>query len=140
MAEVGADGLDLGRQHDLMLVADRLRVIALQKSPQPLDDARVGVADVDATLRRVRRPIGVRRAAEAPAIFHPPARPIGLISAVGAHLAPELLLKAALGLAQAFRAAARHRPRVRRAPGLQTLPGLAQPTAATLRGREFRWQ
>jgi hypothetical protein len=43
--EVGADGLDLGRQHDLMLVGDRLRVVALQKPAQTLDDAGVGVGE-----------------------------------------------------------------------------------------------
>jgi hypothetical protein len=36
--EVGADGLDLGGQHDLVLVRDGLRVVALQEAAQALDD------------------------------------------------------------------------------------------------------
>ena len=39
VSEVGADGLDLGGQHDLVLVGDRLRVVALQEAAQALDDA-----------------------------------------------------------------------------------------------------
>jgi hypothetical protein len=39
VSEVGADGLDLGGQHDLMFVGDGLRVVALQEAPQALDDA-----------------------------------------------------------------------------------------------------
>ena len=38
VSEASADGLDLGGQHDLVLVGDRLGVVALQK-PQALDDA-----------------------------------------------------------------------------------------------------
>jgi hypothetical protein len=37
--EVGADGRDLGGQNDLMLVGHGLRVVALQKAAQALDDA-----------------------------------------------------------------------------------------------------
>jgi hypothetical protein len=37
--EVGADGLELGGQDDVVLVGDRLRVVALQKPAQALDDA-----------------------------------------------------------------------------------------------------
>ena len=91
-------------------------------------------------FRRGRRLVGVRRAPETPAVLHPPARPVGLVGPVGAHLGPELLLEAALGLLEALRAAARHRLRVRRALGLQALLGLAQPAAAALRGRELRRQ
>jgi hypothetical protein len=36
--EIGADGLDLGSQHDLVFVGDRLRVVALQEAAQTLDD------------------------------------------------------------------------------------------------------
>jgi hypothetical protein len=39
VSEVGADCLDLGGQHDLVLVGDGLRVVALQKAAQALDDA-----------------------------------------------------------------------------------------------------
>ena len=35
--------------------------------------------------RRRRRLVGVRRAPEAPAVLHPPARPVGLIGGVGRH-------------------------------------------------------
>jgi hypothetical protein len=66
--------------------------------------------------------------------------PIGLIGPVGAHLGPELLFQAALGVLEALRAAARHRLRLRRPLGLQALLGLAQPPAAPLRGRELRRQ
>jgi hypothetical protein len=36
---IGTDGLDLGGQDDLVLVADGLRVVALQEAAQALDDA-----------------------------------------------------------------------------------------------------
>jgi len=36
--EVGADGLDLGGQDDLVLVGDGLRVVALQEPAQALND------------------------------------------------------------------------------------------------------
>jgi hypothetical protein len=36
--EVGADGLDLGGQDDLVLAGHGLRVVALQKPAQALDD------------------------------------------------------------------------------------------------------
>ena len=39
VSEVGADGLDLGGQNDLVLVGDGLRVVALQEAAQALDDA-----------------------------------------------------------------------------------------------------
>ena len=39
VSEVGADGLDLGRHHDLVLVGDGLRVVALHEAAQPLDVA-----------------------------------------------------------------------------------------------------
>jgi hypothetical protein len=95
---------------------------------------------VDAALGCGRWLVGIRWAAEAPPVLHPPARPVGLVGLVGAHLAKELLFQATLGLAEPFRAAARHRLRVRRALGLQALLGLAQPAAATLRSRELRRQ
>ena len=78
--------------------------------------------------------VGIRRPAEAPPVLHPAARPVGLISAVGAHLGPQLLFEAALGLLHALGPAARHRLRVRCALGLQALLGFAQPTAAALCG------
>jgi hypothetical protein len=84
--------------------------------------------------------IGVRWAAEAPAVLHPPARPVGLVGPVGAHLSEELLLQAALGFAEPLRAAARHRLRVRRALRLKALLGLAQPAAPALGGGELRRQ
>src|SRR4029453_19333534 len=87
-----------------------------------------------------RRLIGVRRPAEAPAILHPTAGPVGVVGSVGAGLGPQFLCQAALSLLEALRATARHRLRVRRALGLQALLGLAQPPAATLRGPELRRQ
>jgi hypothetical protein len=81
--------------------------------------------------------MGIRWPAEASPILHPPAGAIGLVGLVGAHLGPELLFEAPLGLLEALRAAARHRLRVRRALGLQAPLGLAQPPAATLCGREL---
>jgi hypothetical protein len=39
VAEVGADGLDLGGEDDLVLVGDGLGVVALQKAAQTFDDA-----------------------------------------------------------------------------------------------------
>ena len=140
MPEVGADRLDLGGQHDLVLVGDRLRVVALQEPEQSFDAARVGVGDIDAPLRCGGRLVGVRRPAETPAVLHPPARPIGLVGPVGAQLSPELLLQAPLGLPQALRAATRHRRRVRGPLGLQALLDLAQPAATALGGRELRRQ
>ena len=92
------------------------------------------------TLRGGRWLVGVRRAAEAPPVLHPPARSVGLVGAVGAHLSNALLLETALGLLDALRAAARHRLRVRRALGLRALLGLAQPAATALGGRELRRQ
>ena len=38
VSDIGADGVDLGGQHDLMRVADRPRVVALQEPAQALDD------------------------------------------------------------------------------------------------------
>ena len=40
--EVGADGLDLGGQDDLLLVGDGLGVVALHPAAQPLDDLESG--------------------------------------------------------------------------------------------------
>lgn len=90
------------------------------------------------TLRGRRWLVGVRRAAETAAVLHPPARPVSLVSPVGPHLGPELLLEAALGLLEALGAAARHRLRVRGPLSLQALPGFAQPAAAALGGGELR--
>src|SRR3954451_24225486 len=84
-----------------------------------------------------RRLVGIRWPAEAPPVLHPTARPVGLVGAVGARLAPELLFEAPLGLLDALRAAARHRLRVRRALVPQALLGLAQPAAPPLSGREL---
>src|SRR3954453_14625337 len=112
-----------------MLVGDGLRVVSLDEPPEPLHDARVRVGDVDATFRCARRLVGVRWAAKAPPVLHPPARPVGLVGLVRAHLGPELLFQAALGFLEALRATAGHRLWVRRALGLQALLGLAQPPA-----------
>ena len=76
VSEVAADGLDLGGQDDLVLVGDGLRVVALQKPAQALDDARVGVGDVDPALRACGRRVGVRRPCRsaAPSFIRPRAR------------------------------------------------------------------
>jgi hypothetical protein len=66
VSEVGADGLDLGGQDDLMLIGDGLGVVALQKAAQALDHARVRVAEVDPSFGCGQRLVGVRCAAEAP--------------------------------------------------------------------------
>jgi hypothetical protein len=75
VSEVSADRLDLGGQNDLVFVGDRLRVIALQKPAQALDDARVRVGDIDAPFRDGGRSVGSGgRPKRRPSFIRPRAR------------------------------------------------------------------
>ena len=126
--EVRRDGHHLGGDHDLVLVGDGLRVVALQKpaAARALDDVRVRVGEVDLALRCRGGRVRVRRSAEAAPVFHPP-RPVALVGAVRAHLGPQLLIEAPLGFLETLAAATRNRPRLLGAMLLQLALGLAQP-------------
>jgi hypothetical protein len=63
-----------------------------------------------------------------------------LVGAVGAQLAPQLLIQAPLGLLQALRATPRNRPRLLRALLLELALGLAQPRPAALAGAQLLGQ
>ena len=141
MPEVGGHGHHLGRDHDLVLVGDGLRVVALQEpaAARALDDVRVRIGDVDLALRRRRWRVGVRRAAEAAPVLHAPG-PVVLVGAVGAHLGPQLFIQAPLGFLEALAAAARHRPRLLRALLFELALGFAQPRPPTLAGAQLLGQ
>ena len=141
MPEVGRDGHDLGGDHDLVLVGDGLRVVALQEpaAARALDDVRVGVGEVDLALRRRGRRVGIGRAAEAAPVLHAPAA-VALVGAVGAHLAPQLFIQPPLGFLETLAAAARHRPRLLRALLFELALGFAQPRPPTLAGAQLLGQ
>ena len=67
-------------------------------------------------------------------------RPVVLVGAVGAHLGPQLLVQAPLGLLEALAAAARNRPRLLRALLFELALGLAQPRPAALAGAQLLGQ
>jgi hypothetical protein len=72
MPEVRGHGHHLGRGHDLVLIGDGLRVVALHEpaAARALDDVRVGIGDVDLALRRRGWRVGVRRSAEPAPVLH----------------------------------------------------------------------
>src|SRR5882757_11343071 len=70
--------------------------------------------------------------ADAAPVAHPAASAEGLIGVVGAHLGPQLLIQAPLGLLDALVAVPRNRLRVRCPLGLQALLGVAQPRPPAL--------
>ena len=109
VAEVGRVGVDLCRDHDLVLVADCLGVVALDVAARRLDVPRVRVGDVDLARRRRRRLVGRRRPAEAAAVLHHPARAVGLVSRVRAAVHVVILFQPPLALPQPLRARLRDR-------------------------------
>src|SRR3954447_5160894 len=99
----------------MLLVAHGLRVIALHPAAHAIDQLGIGIGEVDLARGRLWRRERVRRATEAPAILHHPARPVGLIALVAAPLIGELLLQALLGLQHPALAGAGDRLTARRA-------------------------
>jgi hypothetical protein len=89
---------DLGGDHNLLLVAGGLRVVALQPAAHPLHQPGVHVGRVDRALRRRRRRVGLGRRAgsQPPAVLHHATRPIGLIRLVGLAFHPQLFFQAPL--------------------------------------------
>ncbi len=141
MPEVGRDRHDLGGDHDLVLVGDGLGVVALQE-PAParaFDDVGVGVGEVDLALRCRGRRVGVWRPAEAAPVLHASAAVV-LVGAVGAQLAPQLLVQAPLGFLEPLGTAARHRPRLLSALRFELALGFAQPRPTTLAGAQLLGQ
>ena len=63
-----------------------------------------------------------------------------LVGAVGAHLAPQLLVQAPLGFLEALAAAARHRPRLLRALLFELALGFAQPRPPPFAGAQLLGQ
>jgi len=139
MAEVGRVDGDLGGDHDLILGAHRLGVVALHPAARGLDVARIEIAEIDLAFGSRWRRKRLGRASELLAVLVDPARPIGLIGRVGPALDPVLFLEPTLSLPEAVGPVARDQPRLGGALVIQPALGVAQPAAPALRRRELRW-
>src|SRR4051794_37516560 len=85
----------------------------------------------------VRGWYGFGGTAEAPAVLHPPARPVGLIGRVRLALVEELFVEAPLGVFDALRARLRNRPGFSGALLIKATLGFSQPTAPALARRQL---
>jgi len=102
--EVRRGGHGFGGEDDVLLVADGLRVVALNAAAHPVHELGVRVGDIDLALRRVRGRERVRRPAETPPVLHLPARSVGLVARVGLALDVKLFLQRPAGFEQPFAA------------------------------------
>ena len=118
------------------VIARGLGVVAMDPAAHPVHELGVGIGEVDLARRDRRRLARIRRTAEAPAVLHAPARSVGRVLRVGVTLDGEFLLQAPLALAQPRRPRPRNRRRLRGAPPLRSLAGIAQPALPTLMRRE----
>jgi len=75
-----------------VFVDDGLGVVTLDEPAARLHRTAIKVGHVDLPRRDRRRLIRLRRPAEAPAVLHHPARPIGLIGRVRVALDLQILL------------------------------------------------
>jgi len=124
---------------EVLLVADRLSVIALHPATHPVHQLRVRVAEVHLPAGLLRRHVGLGGRAKPTARLIHAARPVGLIVTVGLLLDGELLLKPRLRLHQPLGARARDRLAPVSALPIQALARGTQPALATLtRGELLR--
>ena len=140
LAEVRRADRDLGGDDDLLLVADRLGVVALKKAARGLQRPGVRVGDVDLSGRLLGWRVGLGRRAEPAAVLHPTRRAVGLVGGVRAHLGGELFLQAPLGLANPGRTRLRDWASLPLALSVQPPPRSLKPLLASLGGRELRRQ
>jgi hypothetical protein len=132
LAEVRRADRDLSGDDDLLLVADRLGVVALKKAARRLKRPRVRIGDVDPAGRLLGWRVGLRRRAEPAAVLHPPVGSVGLVGGVRADLGGEL---------EAKRRLEEERTRAGRGCGsVQPAPGGLKPLLASLGGRQLRRQ
>ena len=137
MPEVGA-GVDLSGDHDLVLVDDRLAVVALDIAARCLEVLGVRVGHVHFAGRGRGRRVGLRAVVmKSPTGLVDTARAVGLVVSIRALLRPELFLQPPLGLLHSRGPRLRHRLGIGVALCLEPLLRFAQPGAAALSGREF---